>query len=323
MKANAIKEFLDCLGVDNAYEKDGWVHCSCPLAPWNHSSQRDSNPSFGVRIVDAGPSYFNCWSCGGGSSLEYLLSELRRLGAGGDKYQLAKATDIFVKELSYLGEPLKTYADLQTIAQADPTVEFPQMWLDSFMRALEVPKARTYLRGRGLSDETIEFFDIRWDTKREVVAFPLYDRDKGCIGLHGRYLQPIVTEKGGSIRYHSYASDNGSRNKSAWLGEWYLNEDIPVVLVEGPFDVAAVYPSYPNVISPLVSGMNKAKVERMAMKMGHIITFFDSGDAGEKARRIINKRFGKQVIAELVPTEGRDPGDYKPEELNELLEAVL
>lgn len=323
MKAKGISKFLACLNAKNITVEKDWLRCSCPLAPWTHTKGVDNNPSFAIRIVENGESYFNCWSCGGGKSLESLIGKLRMNGARPPKYQLGQAMDVVLHEMGDLDFALKSFDEAEAGDPGVEIVEFPKMWLDSFLLAKKVKVACKYLHGRGLNEETMDFFDIRWDSDRETVCFPIYGADAAILGLHGRYLNPIVKENGGTIRYHSYASGMGDRNKSAWLGEWYVRDDIPVVVVEGMFDVAAIWPVYPNVITPLVSGMNPAKIARMRYRLGQVITFFDHGKAGDKARTTMASAFGSGVIANIIPEEGEDPGDYSYEKMAKTLDPYL
>lgn len=318
MTVDDIEVFLKFLGVNQVWKGEDWVTSSCPLAPWTHKSGTDTNPSFGVKAdPNANDSPYNCWACGGGHSITHLIATMRMRGAKPPKYNLAGATDFFASRdypfsLDIL--PFDKAGDAPLVDQI-----FPEEWLQSFARAEVVPDAVDYLASRNVNLDTCKGFDIRWDSKRKAVAFPIFSIDGKCLGLHGRYVNPPTNDKGTKIRYHSYGfgPDSNIRNKHAWYGEWYLREDIPVIMVESVFDTVSVSRVYPNVIAPLSAGMNADKIKRIKYRVGEILTFFDFGEAGDMARNKIDSVFNGQVLHHCIPTDTRDPGDMTVAELKE------
>ena len=315
MKADAVVEFLKCLGVSRIRLKDGWIHAPCPLAPWTHTKGTDANPSFAIKINDNGSSYFNCFSCERGK-LEKLIGLMMNFGADKPKYQLRLAQDILIKDAATVQIDIKPFSEDEDAFHFTP---FDEGWLQTFAPASDYYDATDYLTSRNVHPDTAKELDIRWDQNKHTVCFPIYGFDKKCYGLHGRYVNPPTPK----LRYHSYEWD-GHRNQPVWYGEWFLDEYKPVVMVESVFDLAAVVPLYKNVIAPLSASINAAKIARIKYHVSDIVTLFDYGKAGDKARDTISKAFGGQVKKHILLTEDqKDPGELPTHILAKLLDDSL
>lgn len=307
----------------------GWANCRCPLAPWTHDSGKDSTPSFAIRVVPGGLSYFQCYTCQKGD-LYHLIRLLKGFGAEAPRYRLKDALALLaVEEETDTVVQIKEF-EAEGLAPDDDgnnTAIFPENWLHTFKKAHTVPAALAYLRGRGLADETIVELDVRYDTQRNAVCFPIRDALGHLCGLRGRYIEPDPD----GPPYHIYKNPQKHYNRMVWYGEHWVDFDRLVILVESVFDLAAVFPIYPNVLAPLTVGMSKAKVQRIGAAFD-VVTLFDVGEGGDKARDLIDHYLTDTVKVHLLP-EGphrcnpghpaKDPGDMQPSALAELLAPFL
>ena len=308
MHRSTIRAFLKCLGASDReiYVGDAWARCPCPLAPWTHQSGSDSNPSFAVQYADSKPT-FNCYSCKTGLA-EDLPRYLQEYGAKPPEYRIREAWDILTEDDSKLildisDNPMEKVLDRP----------WSEQWLESFMEAWRVQEAMDYLVGeRNLKDWVVKELDIRWDSDKRAVCFPVRNWSGVLCGLRGRYT--VVTKS----KYHDY-SQAQTRNKLVWLGEDWVDETLPVVLVESVFDVAKVYPVYSNVMAPLSVGIGLDKARRIGDLLD-FVTFFDADEGGEKARTLIGKYLHGATIQHILPPkEGQDPGDLKYKQIRKLL----
>ena len=316
MDREAIQVFLRALSAKSIQHTPGWVTASCPLSPWTHQSRKDNHPSFAISVDPEGESHYNCFVCGGGDLIT-LVSLLDAYGAEAPRYDLKSAVELAVADGDRpLAFSVKDWG--QKIA-AEPYVTFPEMWLATFVEALRVPRARQYLHGRGLSDSVIRKLDLRYDTERDAVCFPIRDFDGVLCGLRARRLAPTDDMP----RYHIYKTGTGKHNRMVWYGESWLNFDKPIVMCESVFDAASVYRVYRNVCAPMTAGFTEERAKRMRRAVD-IITLFDADKAGDKARQRIRQYLPSAHIVNVYPTEGRkDAGELSVGELRELLGSLV
>jgi DNA primase len=195
---------------------------------------------------------------------------------------------------------------------------FPDWWLESFAPAYDMPWARAYLDSRDVPASVVKALDLRADSEERRICFPVRDFANRLMGLHGR-----AVDTGAPLRYrmYTYAKKN---NPMIWLGESWIDPSKPIVVVEGPFDLASVYRVYHNVTSPLYATPSADKIRRMADCM-EWITFFDRGKGGDAGREKIAKVLHKQhVLTHLQPPGSKkDPGVCTLEELTALLKPLV
>lgn len=310
MNHKQIRKFLSCLGADpgETYESEKWITTSCPLAPWTHDSGKDSNPSFAIACKPGGESWFHCFTCEKGDLL-FLIQLLKKYGAKKPKYDLRKALELLADEEE--DDVLITIKDFEAPPpHKELILPWDEAWLDTFFKASAVPVAMEYLNGRNVGGGMVESLDIRWDGSRECVSFPIRDWDGRLCGLRGRRIS------GG---YYDYGGPDNHRNKQVWYGEHSLDTSKPVVMVESVFDLASTARVYENIAAPLSVGIGKAKAKRMESAL-QLVTLFDNGVGGDKARAIIDKYLPSSNRVHCCPPKHRDdPGEMTVEELCKVL----
>lgn len=313
MKAERVQEFLAALGRES-HVGDEWVRASCPLAPWTHDTGRDSHPSFGVTIDDGGASRAFCYTCDFRGDLLDLILELR-MHTQGSPIDLSMAISIAENEgaesdLSVaLGQ--QTYTGKEFIA-------FPPTWLESF-KALPLVVGNpgtAYCLKRGLGEKMILDLDLRWDSSRDRVCFPIRTFTGELAGMQGRHIKSDHP-----IRYLSYPY-NGHSNGMVWLGEQSIDLDRTVVLTEGPFDYASIKRVYSNVLAGLTATVSQQKFARI-QDVSRVVTFYDNGTGGDKGRERALRFFASlntQVI-HIIP--GDDAGAATEAEIKHSLSSVM
>lgn len=305
-----IRKFLKALGSDpgETYEHEQWVVASCPLAPWTHDSGTDANPSFAINCKPNGESYFHCFTCRSGDLLR-LLELLKNYGAKKPKYNIRVAMAVLAEE-----EEDNVSLDIKDF-DAPPldiikTVPWDEDWLDTFWKAVNVPVAMGYLNGRDVDEERALDLDIRWDGSREAVCFPVRDFEGQLVGLRGRRID------GG---YYDYGGPKNHRNKLVWYGEERITFSRPVLLVESVFDFASAIRVYGNILAPLTVGISEPKIKRIGAALD-VVTLFDNGKGGDKARDLIDKYLPSSIRVHCNPPEHRDdPGEMTVKELCKVL----
>jgi len=321
MKDPHLAKLMQMLGSAPAsHHRSGWFVTSCPLAPWRHEGGSDHNPAFAIKR-EAGDAFCNCFACGYHGKLSELILEMRHLNKVSSQLQVPWGEAFALVEqaedetLLNLGSP-----DVEEMLEArlDKNHEFPQWWLDSFAKWREIKWAVDYLQSRNVAPEIADYMDIRVDVIERRICFPVRNFRGKLMGLHGR-----AVEKDTAPRYRMY-KQAGHINPHIWLGEHWIDTEKPILIVEGPFDLASVLRIYPNSCSPLFANPSKEKIKRMADAL-EWVTLFDNGRGGDAGRAKISQVLHKTHIvthARLAP-DLKDPGEASIEQLKAALTGVL
>lgn len=297
--------------------RDGWVVGSCPLAPWTHDSGIDRNPSFGIRI-ESGVPHAHCFSCLYSGNLYDLLSRLR-FHLQHDTEDRGIDLGAAMRALSGAEDetpPIRMGRDDDRPSREEP---WPEEWLHTFPRAIDMPRSsepREFLIRRGIDDDMAEEMDIRYDGIRHRVCWPLRDFGGRLRGLVGRILEGY---EGG--KYLNYPRGQ-HRTADIWLGEESVDMDRPVLIVEGPTDLASVRRVAGNTLAALSAGISQYKADRLKLA-GRIVTLFDQGAAGDLGRDRLVKLMPNTSILHAYLERSDDPGEAGEEELREVLYGLV
>lgn len=323
MKKDQAVAWLKLLGakVPGLQPRSKWAISDCPLGSWRHDEGKSSPVVFGVRS-EPGDSLCTCFSCGWHGLQSDLVVEMSRLNKASPQgtFPLGEALQLIAKaEEEALVEGLDSPGIEEVLFGEKQGMHlFPDWWLETFLPVQGHPWATHYVRhGREgcdpVPDAVLADLDVRVDTEQKRVCFPVRDFQGRLVGLHGRAVQDGV-----SPRYRMY-SQAGRNNPVVWLGESWVDLERPVVVVEGPFDLASVRRVYGNVVTPLFSNPSLDKLMRMAGAM-EVVTFLDRGTGGDVGRAKFTKGLKDSVVRHVVPPKGKkDPGACTVPELQEVL----
>jgi hypothetical protein len=240
-------------------------------------------------------------------------------GSNYHNVDLKAAMDIVLSEDDYIDDPLAAIIAGFTDYESDECnhevvlSEFPESWLNSFSSAKGLP----YAYSRGLTDEIIDAFGVKYDSFQKRICFPMRDFGGVLRGLHGRAIS-----NDNDLRYYNYEYE-GKRNPSVWVGEHLCDLNKPVVLTEGFFDQTQIYQAYPNVLASRSSSISEDMFKRIE-GANWLITYYDYGVGGDKARAAIDKRLGGRRITHFAPTEQEDDAGNTPVSvIREALDSLL
>ena len=321
---NQLLTFLHAIGVNKnhvEYSAKGWTRCHCPLAPFTHSSGKDSNPSFGISEFE-GKLIYNCFSCGSGT-LEGLINTLdfqvSRKPELRQKYNIQMARDI-------LNDPAFYYVPLPEFEEAlddhSGVVPWDEHYLALFPKAFKITQARNYLEGRGVTEAEAEEFDIRFDTIRQHVCFPLRDVYGQLAGLRGRSIDPNVDPK---YKHYDHTYNELNNSKKVFFNEPAIASMQPVVVVEGQFDVLRVQKVYPFVLGNLTAGITDIKLEKLLMAEA-VFLILDNDETGHtKTEKVMNYlyRHNQSVQSAFLGAYGQDPAECSLQEIYDVLSECI
>lgn len=322
MKKDLTVQFLEAVGatVPKSQPRTGWVISDCPFGPWKHENGKSAPTVFGIRTTP-GDAHANCFSCGWHGSLSDIPLELYALHKQNPHvtidFKTANALSLKAQEEFELDLDTPDIEQMLFGEKKDLHI-FPNWWLESFPVWSEIPWACQYLASRSVGAGVADYLGLRVDTNEKRVCFPVYDFKERLVGFHGRSVEENPT-----LRYRMYLQ-GGHHNQIVWLGEHWVDFEKPIVVVEGPFDLAAILPVYSNVVSPLFANPSFDKLKRMAPAL-EWITMYDRGKGGDAGREKVTEALGSDyIVHHLKPPEGRkDPGSMTRKEIYSTLSEVL
>ena len=195
----------------------------CPICG---DSQRNKNKARGYIYAVKNNTNFKCHNCGASLSFNNFLKEMDP-----------------TLHKQYMLEKFKEGHTGRNFVVEEPVFEFSK---PVFKKKLDLPKAsevsvaKEYLEKRKLNPEKFYFAHKfkEWTNAQKVtfdtigrdesrIIIPMYDRDNNLIGFQGRSLVP------NSVKYITVMLDEEAP-KIYGLNE--VNEQLPIYVVEGPFD---------------------------------------------------------------------------------------
>jgi predicted RNA-binding Zn-ribbon protein involved in translation (DUF1610 family) len=195
----------------------------CPICG---DSTRNKNKARGYIYAVKNNTNFKCHNCGASLSFNNFLKEMDP-----------------TLHKQYTLEKFKEGHTGRGFVVEAPKLEFKKPVFKKSLnlpKASEVPVAKEYLEKRKLNPEKFYFADKfkEWTNTQKVtfdtigrdecrIIIPMYDRDNNLIGFQGRSLVP------NSVKYITVMLDEEAP-KIYGLNE--VNEQLPIYVVEGPFD---------------------------------------------------------------------------------------
>lgn len=317
MNQAQIKALLSSLNSQPSGYRTGWVLGHCPLY-WRHGGW-DEHPSFAIRVsTPKKKSIGKCLSCGWGGDLTDLLYTMKGhlQHQPNELVDLPTAFKIVNQDAEEFidGLPIPDYEDKEAVEEH----VFPETWLKTFAPIHKFPEALAYCYKREVTPPMLDALDVRFDPIQRRICFPVRDVQGRLMGMQGRAIDPD-----NALRYFQYGY-NGDRNAHVWMGEHTADFDSPLILTEGPFDLASLARVYPNVVASFTTGLSQRKLSRIG-DAAELITFYDYGKGGDAARKIIRQKYGGRIpITDVVPEEHEgDAGDMSVQSIALALQGMV
>jgi len=308
-----------------------WMNAPCPMAFYSHGSGEDKHPSFGMTISDTKRSIFYCFGCSAEpKTLDWLLHNMWLMS----KEYPWGAARIFALEENHVDavqEPKDVWKETSPpIPEPIPPsvlTRFPKLQGNN---GYEARRIRRWLsQDRGIPEWVQNAFELRVDSDRQAVLFPLTDLQgyPYVIRVRARKHKSIWTltpaQAGDEHLTFSQLKDAG-----VWFGMHLVDWSRPVILVEGEIDCMRLHAlGAVNAIASATSSVTEAQLD--ALTATTLILGYDDDLAGQRAhKRITEYLHAKALLLEVkwgsVTTRNgvacKDPGDLPDKGA---LEAVL
>lgn len=319
MDIDSVNAFIDELLGSNTERKyaGSWVSIHCPFAQWTHEHGTDLKASAGILVTDNGePSVFNCFTCGNhtAGNLKRMVEQYEEF-TGYDFSEIKEGlvdSDEFSSVLHEWGRTRRVVYGYRK--------EIDDSYLDLYDSAI----GHSYLRRRGVNDETAELLELVLDPSNngvERILFPIRYRDGVLAGFTGRATNDNATPK---VRdYH------GLKKESVLLGLHLIAKtDKYVVVVEGPFDYAIMTQyGYPTVAA-LFAGLTDNQLKGLVDLGMPILLMYDNDRAGrsasDKVAGMLSRHLPVSVVRyslwDRIAGRAKDPATLSKKEAGLLVE---
>ena len=335
-KINLIKEKTDIVDFIGHYvrlTKKGQNYLGlCPF-------HQEKTPSF---TVSPGKNIWHCFGCSEGGNIYSFLMKIENIGFGDAVKSLAEKAGVELSE----NEVQQSVSKKDSLADTK-TYNVLNEAKDIYRSNISELKAKDYLKHRGLSQETVDAFEIGYakpsgtdlwkilsqkytsdellesglfvetgsgfiDRFKDRLIFPIVDLQNRVIAFGGRTLSDDVAKYINSPETKVYHKSNHLYGLN--MTKKYIREnDDCLILVEGYMDAVALYQAgIRNVAAVLGTSFTSPQAKLLSRFASKCKLCFDSDDAGKKATIrardvFVDKGFEVQVIN---LKECKDPDDY-------------
>lgn len=198
-----------------------------------------------------------------------------------------------------------------------PTVVEPEIILDTLVIDYEdseaVKKLLPFIE-RGLSVETLKWFEIGYSENKNRIVIPVRNHQYKVVGLIGR---AILSEQEPRYLYNT-----GFKRATVLFNIQNAKLHSDVIIVEGSVDAMKVHEAgYPNVVASLGAQVSTQQISLLKKYFDRIIIFSDNDEAGKSMRDgIITSCCGKELYEAKIPDGFKDPGEMSVEQIKASIE---
>lgn len=278
------------------------------------------HPSFAVLASPDGASAFRCLACNEKGTLRKLVEMLRDLNHKLDTLdeveKLIRKKDKYSPSTTRLLE-LLARAKVKGLPNPPPVAEDkpPPPLPESELAAFEKPSGDVleYLKTkRGLTQYTIDSWEIGWHPEARRIAVPIRDLDGKLVGISGRDFDGKSKAK--------WMHSTGFRSAFYIYGEHRCHKHKTGYLTEGFFDVIKLHQSGYNAFAIMGSSLPPPKMDKVLSFFTEVIIVPDGDAPGLKAAREIREQLTSRIACALVDIpEGLDPDDLNAYQMINLL----
>jgi len=261
MNRQALLKLADILGLQYISASPSWLKASCPFASKTHEKGTDHHPSFGIKIDKQ--SHFFCFSCSMSGPLLGLPTILA--------FMLGKDLPE-VREFIFSNENIE-FPDYEEIAA--------EKILKPILKTTTNQFKLFHLSYRQISDESIIYWDLRYDLKENRLIFLIQDRHGRTVGVRGRTLDSRVPKY---RTYSELARGDDSKAAGVWYGMQHsLVKNKLLVLCESEIDAILLRQfGVSNVWASMGASISGAQMKALKGLICPILLFYDDDEAGHR-----------------------------------------
>lgn len=280
--------------------KDDEISVPCPI----HKDGKEQHPSCYVYCGDSDIPLgtFHCFSCGNSGNLwEFIGHCFDKSSEWGKRWLIANFGEYTSESMLNL-ESINLY-DTNYINKLDESV------LDQF------ESYHPYMKQRGLSDEIIKQFELKYDPISKSIVFPVRDLKGNLSFLMKR-----------SVEGKKFYIDKDADKSIPYLLYNIVRDNLKEVIVcEGQFDALISWTYGRPAIAMIGAGTSKEQMDTLnKLDIKHYILMYDGDNAGrrgaERFKKFINSRC---FVDDIIMPSGKDVGSLTKEEFENILDKSL
>lgn len=170
--------------------------------------------------------------------------------------------------------------------------------------ALSSHRAAQYLKGRGITKDSVEKYLIGYSEKQDMITIPIFSPDRICVGMVGRSIEGKEFKNTPGLP-RSKTMFNIQRNKVA----------SKVFVVESSFDAIRIEQVGGKALATLGSNISRKQKDLLKKYFTSIIVVSDNDDAGRDMAEKLKMSLGNLVIEGRLPESVKDVSDLDDEQL--------
>jgi len=170
--------------------------------------------------------------------------------------------------------------------------------------ALSSHRAAQYLKGRGITKDSVEKYLIGYSEKQDMITIPIFSPDGICVGMVGRSIEGKEFKNTPGLP-RSKTMFNIQRNKVA----------SKVFVVESSFDAIRIEQVGGKALATLGSNISRKQKDLLKKYFTSIIVVSDNDDAGRDMAEKLKMSLGNLVIEGRLPESVKDVSDLDDEQL--------
>jgi len=309
----------------------------------------EKTPSF---MVNPSKQIFHCFGCGVGGDVVSFMMKHENIPFNEALHNVAKKAGIDLREFKF---------DKEHTEKRDRILQINREAMNYFIKNLKgSEKAKTYLRKRGIEEDSLKGFSIGYATAerdglikhvkkmgysdsvikeaglavsyekgsrdifRERIIFPIFNNQGDTVAFGGRVLDD-------SLPKYLNSPETGVFKKGETLfGLNLAKEEIRrkgySLIVEGYLDTIVCHQyGFKNTVAPLGTALTSKQLQRLKPLTGRIVLVFDNDNAGVAAAKrsltiLFENNFRAKVL--LLP-EGEDPDSFLRKEGSQPFKKML
>lgn len=310
-----VVDFLTALGIRNVSDEGEEVRYSCPYV--GHANADESASAY----MNAESTAYYCHGCHArGNAVHFLaryegISPLLAASFIRQRYDqgFREPDNSFQRELEYFWMNI------------DEDIEEENEPIEYLMDVLP-PEAKDYMLGRGFLEETLEAWQIGYDSISGRIAIPVRDHHGRMVGFKGRSFKPHHQPK------YLVLGDRPNRSPRYGFLTYLVSRiafgyniactrsDKTLILCEGELDVIALHQmGFTNAVS-VGSNVSEYQCTLILAHSAEVVIFFDDDNAGQTGAAKVIDSLDPYIPVRLVGQHDGDPASLPSDECRKLID---
>lgn len=265
-----------------------------------------------------------------------MLETIRFLKARYSPAGIDPASRDMVAEVKAIRNQLEPEVSRNTILPHELVEQYEVDW-SAVAEADEIPASLAYMGERGFALETLDYWQIGYDSMTDRIVLPIFDEREQLVGFKGRAWrsdhQPkylVMGDRRGRAARFGYPCYQKSLvlfglHEAIYYIET-LDKDQPAHLIvcEGELNAIALWQAgYRNAVAVNGSELS-SRQERLLKQYADTVTiFFDSDDAGDTGTLQVANALSSVMPVKVVPDHEGDPASMSTEEIDKVLQEAV